>query len=126
MSKATNNRAHTHRNNQAIRVAITLIVLLFFALILGDNSGSYLRTEKTSATISAIKVVEREGYSRFSGQTKNITYVVSLILADDTQFKFMLQQSPPKVGTKVPVLVDIYDDGKNYYRYSLMDWQLLK
>ncbi|SHE23338.1 hypothetical protein BPUTEOMOX_598 [methanotrophic endosymbiont of Bathymodiolus puteoserpentis (Logatchev)] len=38
----------------------------------------------------------------------------------------MLQQSPPKVGTKVPVLVDIYDDGKNYYRYSLMDWQLLK
>jgi hypothetical protein len=41
--------------------------LLFFALILGDNSGSYLRTEKTSATISAIKVVEREGYSRFSG-----------------------------------------------------------
>jgi hypothetical protein len=113
MSKATNNWAHTHRNNQAIRVAITLIVLLFFALILGDNSGSYLRTE-------------REGYSRFSGQTKNITYVVSLILADDTQFKFMLQQSPPKVGTKVPVLVDIYDDGKNYYRYSLMDWQLLK
>lgn len=126
MSKATNNWAHTHRNNQAIRVAITLIVLLFFALILGDNSGSYLRTEKTSATISAIKVVEREGYSRFSGQTKNITYVVSLILADGTQFKFMLQQSPPKVGTKVPVLVDIYDDGKNYYRYSLMDWQLLK
>ena len=126
MSKATNNWVHTHRNNQAIRVAITLIVLLFFALILGDNSGSYLRTEKTPATISAIKVVEREGYSRFSGQTKNITYVVSLILADDTQFKFMLQQSPPKVGTKVPVLVDIYDDGKNYYRYSLMDWQLLK
>ena len=32
----------------------------------------------------------------------------------------------PDIGSEVPVLVDIYDDGSQYYHYNQMDWQLLK
>ncbi len=128
MSKLSNNWANSQRNSQAIRVAIILVILLFFALIFRENSISHslLRTEQVSATIIDIKIVKRESHSRFSGPSKNTSYVVSLALANNKQLKFILLQTPPKVGTKVPVLADVYDDGKNYYHYSLIEWQLLK
>lgn len=122
----TNDWAMTQRNNQAIRVAVALAVVLFFALIYREDSNTFLRTEQVLGTITAIKVIEREGHSRFSGSSTSITYRVHLALENNKQLKFMLFQVPPKVGTKVPVIVDMFDDGKNYYHYSLIEWQLLK
>ena len=77
--------------------------------------------ESVTATINDIKKTETD--NRYGG--KNITYFVHLTLTDGKKIRFILLQPPPEIGSQVPVLVDIYDDGNNYYHYNQMDWQLL-
>ncbi len=118
-----NDWATSHRNSRGVFAVIGLIGVLVWALVLKkqEESHTLLRTDQITATISQIKITKREGDSRTSGAT----YFVQLELPDKKHIRFMLLRQPPKVGTQVPVLVDIYDDDKKYYHYSLVEWSLL-
>jgi len=37
----------------------------------------------------------------------------------------MMTLKPPKLGTKVPLNAEIYEDSDNYYNYDRMEWGLL-
>ena len=123
MGRFGDNWATAHRNWRAIFAAIGLSIVLIWSLALKkqEDARIFLRTDKKIATVQDIKKIETD--DRFG--SKNITYFVHLTLPEGKKIRFMLLQSPPKVGTQLPVLVDIYDDGENYYHYNQMDWQLL-
>lgn len=123
MSQFGNNWATSYKNSRAIFAAISLSVLLIWALTLKqqDDARIYLRTDKVVATVQDISTTEID--SRYGG--KSITYFATLELPEGKKIRFILPRSPPKIGSKVPVLIDIYDDGSSYYHYNHIEWQLL-
>ncbi len=123
MGKFGDNWAIAHRNWRAIFAAIGLTIVLIWSLALKkqEDARIFLKTKSVTAIINDIKKTETD--NRYGG--KNITYFVHLTLTDGKKIRFILLQSPPEIGSQVPVLVDIYDDGNNYYHYNQMDWQLL-
>lgn len=125
MAKFSDNWATSHRNWQAIFAAVSLAALLVWALSLKhqDESRTLLRTDQVMATVTNVKVIEREGTNRF-GQFKNTYYVVQLKLNEEKLIQFLLLQPAPQIGSQVPVMVDFYNDGQHFYHYNLIDWQL--
>jgi len=124
MGRFGDNWATSHRNWRAIFAAVGLSALLVWALTLKSEGDKrkFVKTETTYAIIEKINISQSD--SRYAGTTS--TYMAYLALADGGKIKFMLLSTPPRVGSKVPVLIDIYDDGSKYYHYSLMDWKLLE
>ncbi len=116
--------ATSHLNTKALFAVIGLTVVLVWSLFMKheQDSRTLLKTEQIIATISNIKVTTTE--SNRLGTQK--TYFVQLELPNKKHVKFMMSQKPPKVGTKVPIHADIYDDGKNYYNFDRMDWAMLR
>ncbi len=115
--------ATSHLNTKALFAVIGLGVILIWSLILKDqqDSRTFLRTDQMMLPITDIKTTTSTS-SRLGDQT---TYFVTLKLPDDKHIKFMMSQKPPKVGTKVPVSVDVYEDGDNFYNYDRMEWMML-
>ena len=118
--------ATSHLNTKALFAAIGLTVVLVWSLFMKhqQDSRTLLRTEQIMATISDIKVTTKENTGRYNTGTQT-TYFVQLELPNKKHLKFMMSQKPPKVGTKVPVNAEIYEDGNNYYSYERMEWALL-
>ena len=45
-------------------------------------------------------------------------------LADGTEIELGLVPPMPKVGDKIPILVERYEDGKTHYRIDRQEWQM--
>jgi len=122
MGRMGDNWARSYLNSRGVFAAITVGLVLIYALILKqqDDARLLIQTRSVTATVVEIKIVESD--SRYVG--KNITYITHLTLAEGKKIRFMLLQPPPKVGAQVPVIIDIYDDGTEYYHYNIIDWQL--
>lgn len=119
-----NNWASSYRTSRTIFVALALSLLLIWAITLKNKNDSrvFIETNRLIATISDISTSEID--SRYGG--KSITYFATLDLPDGKKIRFILQRPPPKMGTQVPISVDIYDDGSRYYHYNQIDWKLLE
>lgn len=124
MGRMGDNWATAHKNWQGILAAVGLSIVLILALLLKEqeDTRTFIETTRITATITEIEITEYE--SRYGGE--NINYFTTLKLPNGKTTRFMLLQSPPAIGSNVPVSVDIYDDGSQYYHYNQMDWQLLK
>jgi len=109
MSAFWNNWATAHRNWNAIFMAVSLGGILIWALILND--AEFLRTDRVMATVTEVNVT-------------GLGNLVKFELPNGKQTSFMMDQGTPKVGEQRPILIDIYDNGKNYSRYDKMDWNL--
>jgi len=118
-----NNWARSYLNSRGVFAAISVGLVLIYALILKqqDDARLLIQTKSMTATVVEIEIVESD--SRYVG--KSITYITYLTLAEGKKIRFMLLQPPPKIGSQVPVIVDVYDNGTEYYYYNIMDWQLL-
>jgi len=123
MGRMGDNWATQHRNWRAIFVAIGLSFVLIWSLALKhqDDARLFIETQKVIATVKDISTTEID--SRYGG--KSMTYFVTLDLPEGKVIRFMLFRPPPKVGSQVPVSIDIYDDGSQYHHYDEIDWQLL-
>lgn len=76
----------------------------------------YIRTEQVTATVTNVKVIGN----------KQKAYSVQLELPEGKQVKFVMNQGQTEVGAQMPVLVDVYDDGNNHYRYDKIEWIINK
>ena len=119
MGKYNSNRAIAYRNSRAVFLAISLSFILIWALFLknqGDNR-TFLETQKIMATVQEINIKQA------TSSRGTTSYFVKLQLPDGKHIIFMPLKPPPiTLGSKVPILVDIYDNGTKYYHYNSIDW----
>ncbi len=109
------------RNGLRLIVLLGVIGLLIWLFVLDYHA--LLRTEKVTATITKIEIKEIKSHSRYRNNEGNIiNYLIQLELPDGEYIKLTLPQQPPKTGTKVPISISVYDDGKRYYNYVLANW----
>jgi hypothetical protein len=114
MSFFSNYYLYVHRPVYAIKVAIVLLGLLAWALW------------QTSADL-----VERQ---EFRGELveiigdindpKGAIPVCIIGLDDGSRIKLALPPSPPypRVGDKVPLIMERYSDGKKFYAFNTLQW----
>lgn len=126
MSRFSDNLATSHRSSAAVFAAIGLAGILVWALVLKQEQGRFLQTENVMATIREIKKFEHKYSSRYTGTSLTITYVIYLTLPEGKDIKLRSSLLPPKIGSQVPVLVDVYENGSKFYYYNHMEWQLLQ
>ena len=109
------------RNGLRLFVLLGVVGLTVWIFVL--DSHSLLRTEKVMATITEVEIKEIKSHGNYRNGVGNRTnHLVQLELPDGKFIKLTLPQQPPKIGTKVPISISVYDDGKRYYNYVLVNW----
>jgi len=120
MGEYNNNRAITYRNSRAVFLAISLSAILIWALFLKNQNDNrtLIETQKIMATVQEINIKKASASSRSTNSC-----FVKLQLPNGRHIMFMPLKRPPITrGSKVPVFVDIYDDGTKHYHYDSIDW----
>lgn len=113
MGKFFDNWAWAHRNARAWFMVIVLAGLLAWAL--WETSAERIEYRETSG-----ELLEVFG----GGEVKNSGFAVGRVRVDDgREIKLYLpQQLPPKVGDRVPLIMERYDDGSVLYAFDNGKW----
>ncbi len=120
MRKMGDNWATAYRHTRGIMAVVGLVSVLIFALYIQSQNAQRHRV-KTDTVMATITQVDSQSVtSRYSGQ--RTYYTVHVQLPHGKAWQFMLNRKPPAIGTRVPVLIDVFDDGSYYYRIRLTDW----
>jgi hypothetical protein len=114
MGRFFDNWAWAHRNARAWGMVFALAGILVWAL--WETSAE--RVEYREITGQLIEVKGEDDAD------KNAFLVGRIQLGDGKEIKLILpsQQPHPKVGDKVPLIYERYDDGKVYYAFNTLRW----
>ncbi len=120
MRNMGDNWATSYRNTRGIIAVVGLVIVLVFSLYLQfqNTQRHRVRTDTIMGTIT--QVTPLSVTSRYSGQ--HTYYTVQVQLSHEKAGPFILNRKPPAIGTRVPILVDVFDDGTYYYHFHLTDW----
>jgi hypothetical protein len=101
-----------------------------FLSILAWGSYELLITPALIDTCAETAVVlEVKKYNLSLGSTadgkssRDVIYRGRLLLSDSTTVEMMLVPPIPKVGDRLPINVEKYDDGSLYYSIDVVEWQ---
>ncbi len=127
MSNFWDNWATAYRNWRAIIGAIVLLGVFIWALMLKQEflSRKLLSIRHEEAVVKrVVKLDLNKVPSRF-GSSEGVTlYKGVLELPDGTELKLTLVPPIPKVGDRVPLIVEHYDDGSRFYTIDREKWQI--
>jgi hypothetical protein len=112
MSRFFDNWAWAHRNAKAWGMAIALAGIL--AWTLWETSAERIEYRELTGQLVEIRGTDNSDALR----------VGKIQLEDGQEIKLILppQYSQPKVGDRVPLIYERYDDGKVYYAFDAGRW----
>lgn len=114
MSFFSNYYLYTHRLAYAISTIVVLLGLLAWALL--ETSADLVERKELRG-----ELIEVAGDTNAPGGAFPVGVVQ---LADGGKIKLMLpvQQPLPRVGDRIPLIMERYDDGKVLYAFDNLQW----
>ena len=116
--------ATRHRNWRAASTAVVFLLILLWAAV-EIRSGKLVETSSDTATV--LDVRKHSTASSYAGRGEYgeaTVYTGKLLLSDGTTVELLLFSPLPKVGDKMPMIVERYSDGKKYYSIDRQEWQV--
>ncbi len=126
MSRFWDSWATAYRNWRAALAVLLLLPILIWALAVKDEMSSQqlLAVDHATAIVRKIVELDTSKLSTKFGATGISVYQGYLELPDGNEIELTLIPPIPKIGDRVPLIVEHYDDGKTYYRIDRDEWQL--
>ncbi len=87
------------------------------------SSNKLLAVERETAIVTKITRVDTSELHTKLGAGINV-YQGYVELADGTEIELGLVPPTPKVGDRIPILVERYENGKTHYRIDRERWQM--
>ncbi len=124
MSRFWDRWATSYRNTRAVLAAVFLSPILVWLLVTDQqlSTNALLVTEHEIAIVTKVTRVDTGGLHSKLGAGVDV-YQGYAALADGTEIELDLVPPMPKVGDRIPILVERYEDGRTDYRIDRQEWQ---
>lgn len=125
MSRFWDRWATNYRNTRAVLALVFLSPILIWALATDQqlSSNKLLAVERETAIVTKITRVDTSELHIKLGAVINV-YQGYVELADGTEIELALVPPTPKVGDRISILVERYENGNTYYRIDRERWQM--
>jgi len=117
MLKSWDKLATDYKNMRMRLMTMGLALFLLYLIAMPYFTPKPLKMELITSTISHVGE-----HTTINGQN---AYDTRFTLPDGSEVEMWVMESPyPKVGDKVPLDVEHFDDAKKVYRINYMKWRL--
>lgn len=125
MSRFWDNWAKSYRNTRAVLAVVFLSPVLIWVLLTDQQSSSnrLLVVDHETAVVTKITNLDTSKLHTQLGAGINV-YQGLVQLADGTEIELGLVPPIPKLGDRVPILVERYENGSTDYRIDRQEWQV--
>ena len=117
MSRLWDRRATSYRNTRAVLAVVFLSPILMWVLATDQqlSTNKLLAVERETAIVTKITRVDASELLTKLGAGINV-YQGYVELADGTEIELALVPPTPKVGDRIPILVERYENGNTTAR----------
>ena len=125
MSRFWDRWATSYRNTRAVMAVVFLSPILIWMLATDRqlSVNKLLMVEHETAIVTKIARADTSQLHTQLGAGINV-YQGYVELVDGTEVELGFAPPMPKVGDKIPILVERYEDGKTNYRVDRQEWQM--